>query len=102
MEQIQAQLQQLQNSMDELKRIAVLGAKETLSIDEVSQVYDLKKSYLYSLVHNKRLPYYKVGGGRLVFFKKSDVEAFIQSCRIDSNDEQEAAAIMHTTRKPKN
>lgn len=99
MEEIKLQLQQLQDSVDEIKRVAALGAKEALSIDEVSQVFDLKKSYLYSLIHRKQIPYYKVGGGKLVFFKKSDVEAFLLSCRVNSIDEAEAAAAIHTARR---
>ncbi len=86
------QFETLQNSIEELKRIATLSAKETLSLDEVSEVYGLKKSFLYSLVHTKRIPYYKAGGGRLTFFKKSEVEAFLTAQRVGTYDEAESMA----------
>lgn len=89
------QFQQLQQSIDELKRIATLSVKETLSVDEVADIYGLKKSFIYSLVHSKRIPYYKAGGGRLTFFKKSEVEAFLLSERVGTYEEAEGIAARY-------
>lgn len=93
-------LTQLQQSIDELKKLATIGAKESLSLDEVSQVFDLKKSFIYALVHQKKLPYYKVGGGRLTFFKKSEVEAFLLANRVGTYEESEAAAVAYVAANP--
>ena len=88
-------LETLQNSIEELKRIATLNVKETLSVDELSEVYGLKKSYIYSLVHTKRIPYYKVAGGRLTYFKKSEVEKFLLSDRVGTIEEAEQQAARY-------
>jgi excisionase family DNA binding protein len=47
-----------------------------LGIAEASRFTGLKPSYLYKLIHLKRIPYYKPTGGR-VYFKQSELEAFI-------------------------
>lgn len=93
------QFSTLQSSIDELKRIATLGSKDTLSLEEVSEVYGLKKSYLYSLVHTKRIPHYKAGGGRLTFFKKKEVEAFLTAQRVGTYEEAEASAAKYEITK---
>lgn len=97
----QISLQSIQSSIDELKRIATLSAKETLSVDELSEVYGLKKSFIYSLVHTRRIPYYKAGGGRLTFFKKSEVEAFLLSDRVSTIDEAEQTAAKYMAERGK-
>lgn len=95
-----ARFDQLEASIEELKTIAAMGAKETLSLEEVSRVFDLKKSYLYSLIHNRKIPYYKVGGGRLVFFKKEEVEQWILANRVGTIDEAETAAAAYVAANP--
>lgn len=90
----------MEASIEELKNIATMGAKETLSLDEVSRLFDLKKSYLYSLVHGRKIPYYKIGGGRLVFFKKSEVEQWILANRVGTIDEAETAAAAYVAANP--
>ena len=96
----QSRFDQLEASIEELKNIATMGAKETLSLDEVSRLFDLKKSYLYSLVHGRKIPYYKIGGGRLVFFKKSEVEQWILANRVGTIDEAETAAAAYVAANP--
>lgn len=50
-----------------------------LSVDEVSKYTGYSKSYIYKLIHEKRIPYYKPGRSRTarVFFKKKDLDSFI-------------------------
>ena len=50
--------------------------QKVLSVDEAAEFIGLKKSYLYKLTHQKRIPHYKPMGGR-VFFKREELEAFI-------------------------
>ncbi len=70
---------------------------DALSMDRVVEVYGLKKSFLYSLVHTKRIPHYKVG--RLLFFSKKEVEAFILSNRVSTYDEAESFAANYLAKK---
>jgi len=50
--------------------------QKILSIDDAAEFTGLKKSYLYRLTHQKRIPHYKPMGGR-IFFKREELEAFI-------------------------
>ena len=56
--------------------------KEFLTIDEVSEYLGIKKSSLYSKVERKEIPYYKVG--RLVRFKKSDIDPWMKKLKLES------------------
>lgn len=83
----------IEERLDRIERMVTLGAKEALSIDETAMCFDMKKSFLYSLVHTKRIPHYKVG--RLLFFNKKEVEAFILSNRVSTFDEAESFAATY-------
>ena len=39
-----------------------LKHREILSLDEVSRLYGVRKSWLYSMVHRKKIPYIKLPG----------------------------------------
>jgi excisionase family DNA binding protein len=51
-------------------------AGKPLSIAEAASFTGLKPSYLYKLIHLKRIPHYKPTGGK-VYFRREDLEAFI-------------------------
>ena len=58
--------------------------KEFFTIDEVSEYLGIKKSSLYSKVERKEIPYYKVG--RLVRFKKSDIDPWMEKFKSEPLD----------------
>lgn len=47
-----------------------------LTVEEAAQFTGLSINYLYKLIHKKKIPHYKPMSGR-VFFKQSELEAFI-------------------------
>jgi len=51
-----------------------------LTIDEASEMLHLKKSYLYRLIHERKLPVYKPLNGR-VLFDQDELEKFIRNGR---------------------
>jgi len=53
-----------------------MQTQKALSVDEAAIFTGLSKNYLYKLMHQQRIPYYKPLGGR-VFFKQDELEAFI-------------------------
>ena len=67
-----------------------MQTQKALSVDEVAAFTGLKKNYIYKLVHEKRIPYYKPLGGR-VFFKQNEIENFIFRNRQGAEYEKEAA-----------
>ncbi|MCM1554287.1 MAG: helix-turn-helix domain-containing protein [Bacteroides sp.] len=50
--------------------------RETLSTHEVVGFYGISRSTLYKLMYQKRIPYTKPGG-KLAYFKKADIEAYL-------------------------
>ena len=50
--------------------------KPALSVDQAAEYLKLKKTYIYKLVSNGRLPCYRPLNGR-VYFKPDELEAFL-------------------------
>jgi len=50
--------------------------KTILSVDEAAEFTGFSKFYLYKLIHQKKIPYYKPLGGR-VFFRPAELEAWL-------------------------
>lgn len=62
-----------------------------LSVDEVSDILHLRKSYVYQLVHKKALPYFKPRGGKILF-DATEIEAFIRAGRVPTDIELQKKA----------
>lgn len=95
-------LWQLLHDIREVKRmlnehngtVTAVAEKEFLSIDECAEFTGLKKSTLYRLTHERRIPFFKPGGNR-VFFKREDVIKWLKSNRISSSEEIERTSAKH-------
>ena len=67
--------------------------KVYLNIDELSQYLGIKKSNLYSKVERREIPFYR--WGRLIMFKKDEIDAFMDKCRVECFDlKKEAERVM--------
>jgi len=67
--------------------------REFLNIDELSQYLGIKKSNLYGKVERREIPFYRVG--RLIFFKKDEIDTFMDKCRVQCFDiKREAERVM--------
>lgn len=56
------------------------------TFEETSELLQYKPSYLYKLMHERKITYYKPMNGR-VLFKESDIEKFIQQGKRPSQNE---------------
>ena len=54
--------------------------EELLTLDDVCRLLNLKKSYLYHLTHNRRVPFIKIGNH--VRFRRSDVEQWLSASTV--------------------
>ncbi len=73
--------------------------KEFMPVDELSQYLGIKKSSLYSLVEKREIPHYKIG--RLVRFKKSEIDAWMEGHRKECADISRAARkVLRAARTP--
>lgn len=67
--------------------------KVYLNIDELSQYLGIKKCNLYSKVERKEIPFYR--WGRLIMFKKDEIDVFMDKCRVECFDiKKEAERVM--------
>lgn len=91
----------LNSKLDRLERIALLGAKEALTVEEVALLTGLGKATIYRLITSKEIPHYKPEKRGKVYFKKSEIEDWLLQNKQKSNAEINIEATTHTTLKPK-
>ena len=74
--------------LKEIKQLIMNQNLELLDLNQAAEYLKLKPSYIYSLIHLKKLPYYKPLGKR-VYFDKSELNKLIKEAKIKSVDEVE-------------
>lgn len=84
--------------LEELEKLTLLSAKEMLTIDEAARYLEMSKSYLYIMTCKKQIPYYKPNGKRL-YFKKTELNEWLQSNRVTPLDEAESSAALYIAKK---
>jgi len=91
------------SELQEIKQLTLLGAKKALTMSDASILTGLSKSHIYKLVCAKKMPYYKSDGGKLTYFDKSELEAWLLQHRVKTVDEieQEAATYIATGKQAK-
>lgn len=57
-----------------------------LRIEDVAEMLGFSKSYVYKLVSNRAIPHYKPTG-KIVFFKRDEVEAWAFSGKVFTSEE---------------
>lgn len=71
------------DALSDIKRYTLLAAKEMLTVEDMSLLTGFKPTYVRKMIQEGRLPYYKPSNGK-VFFKKSEVNAYLEGQRIPS------------------
>ena len=65
-----------------------------LTTTEAAHYLGVKPSYLYKMMMRRAIPYYKPGG-KLCFFSRDDLDAWLTSIRIKSQSEIESDAARY-------
>lgn len=65
-----------------------------LTTTEAAQYLGVRPSYLYKMMMRRAIPYYKPGG-KLCFFSRKDLDAWLTSIRIKSQSEIESEAVRY-------
>lgn len=73
-----------------------LCTKEVLTSNETAQYLGVSKSCLYKWTMTRAIPHYKSPTGKLCFFNRKEIEEWMQSIKVKTNEElgQEAEAII--------
>ena len=73
----------------------IFCTKEVLTSDEAARYLGVSKSCLYKWTMSRQIPHYKSPTGKMCFFNRKEIEAWMQSQRVATDDELEQQA--HTT-----
>lgn len=87
-------------TLQEIKRYTLLGAKRVLNLDEVCLLTGHSKSRIYSLTSANKIPFYKSPEGRSLFFNRDEIEGWLMSRRNMTEDEMKQYAIDHVNHHP--
>ncbi|MFR3329536.1 MAG: helix-turn-helix transcriptional regulator [Odoribacter splanchnicus] len=61
---------------------------EILTVEEVSELTGYKKATIYKLTHERKIPFHKPAhGGRRIFFKREEINQWLQSNRVETHEE---------------
>lgn len=63
--------------------------KDFLTIDELSKYLGIKRSTLYQKVERREIPFYRFG--RMIRFKRTDIELWIEGFRNEPTDSDHEA-----------
>jgi excisionase family DNA binding protein len=66
--------------------------KEVLTSEECARYLGVSKSALYKWTMNRQIPHYKSPTGKMCFFNRQEIEVWMQSQRVATNDELERQA----------
>lgn len=91
--------------VEELQKIADLttartlfATKEVLTTEETAKYLGISKSYLYKLTMLRAIPHFKPMG-KMCYFNRREVEAWLQSNRVSSDAEITSKAMAYCNRK---
>ena len=71
------QLLYIISQLNEIRTATLLKVKEVYNTAEACLFLGVKRSYLYELVRNRRIPHCKSRGGKLIYFKRKDLEEWM-------------------------
>jgi excisionase family DNA binding protein len=83
--------------LDRIERLMTIQMKEALTAAEVALMLDVTEGRVRTLTSQKKIPYYKCG--TKTYYKKSELERWMLSQRVATQDELEIQAQTYTKLK---
>lgn len=84
---------------EELKQVAdlittntIFCTKEVLTTDEAAKYLGVSLSCLYKWTMCRQIPHYKSPTGKMCFFNRKEIEAWMQSNRVATDEELDQQA----------
>lgn len=74
--------------------------RNMMTTTEAARYLGVKPSYLYKMMMRRAIPYYKPGG-KLCFFAKEDLDAWLKRIRVKSQDEIDSEAARYLANREK-
>lgn len=101
MENLKSQIADLQQQIGDLQKHLSAYSKEVLNVKDLAIYSGLSVGYIYNLVSAKKIPHYKGDGGKLTFFKKSEIDGWMCSSYVPTYKEMEQKAIAYCVENKK-
>lgn len=76
-------LDYLERQIGRVQIYSLLSAKTMLDVNDVHLLTGLSKAHIYRLTCDRAIPYYKPNG-KQIYFKREDVDAWLQQNRVES------------------
>ncbi len=76
--------------LDRIEQLALIGAKNTLDLEEAALYTGYSTGHLYRLTSNRAIPHYKQS--RKLYFDKKELDAWMQKQRVLTIDEIDSKA----------
>ena len=73
-----------------------LSKKDIFNLQEACKYTGLSESFFYKLTSDNKIPFSRPSG-KLIFFKKSDVDAFLSKGYVMSREQEEEVALKYIT-----
>lgn len=83
-------IQDLSDKLDRIESLTLIGAKNSLDLDEAVLFTGFSKGHLYRLTSEKRIPHFKKS--RKLYFKKTELENWMLEQKILTEDEIQSKA----------
>lgn len=77
---------EIKKQLNRIEQLALLNAKNVLTIDDVAMLSGYTKQSLYRLTSMHKIPHYKPNG-KALYFKKSEIEEWMLQNRVDTTEE---------------
>ena len=90
----------MKDIINKILNYALLGAKNVLTLEDVSLLTGLSKSHLYKLTCNHQIPHYKPNGKQL-YFDRAEIEAWMKQGKVSTVDESEQMAALYLAKTSK-
>ncbi|MBU2949703.1 helix-turn-helix domain-containing protein [Tamlana agarivorans] len=94
----------MEKIQNELKEIIALLTKQNLlekeffTLEEAAQFLNQSRSSLYKLTSKKDIPFY-VPGGKMIYFRRSELEEWIINSKVETVDELESSIDNYLSQK---
>ncbi|GAA4793737.1 helix-turn-helix domain-containing protein [Olivibacter sp. SDN3] len=76
----------------------ICGLKDIFNVEELSEYTGFKKSYIYKLVHEGKIPYSKPNG-KILFFDRKKIDLWLLQNNHKSESEIRMEAFQRVARK---
>lgn len=84
--------EELREVADLITANTIFCTKEVLTSEECARYLGVSKSALYKWTMSRQIPHYKSPTGKLCFFNRAEVEAWMQTNRVATDEELEQQA----------